>query len=292
MKPRRIGFATCELYRELAASDRLAAEALRCSGYEVSPIVWTETPPSAIKSDIVVIRSVWDYHLQPERFLDWIDNVAERAVVLNPPEIIHWNADKRYLFDLQREGLAVPDMIVAERGSRLNLTHELEAHGFQTAVVKPVVSASAFQTYLLTPDKISEFQPRIDQLMNSRTLLIQEYIPEITTHGEWSLMFFGGDYSHTVRKLPKAGDFRVQAEHGGEHVSDIPPASVMELAQKAVRHLAADTLYARIDIVEAQSKPLLMEVELIDPELYLTEDRASVQRFAAALAAVGQAAKR
>ncbi|MGZ4788420.1 MAG: ATP-grasp domain-containing protein [Terriglobales bacterium] len=274
MSAQRIGFATSAKYRELAPSERLATEVLRERGCEVEPVVWTETEPSRVDCDVVVIRSVWDYHLDVERFLGWVDRVRERAVVLNAPETIRWNSDKRYLFDLQRTGLPVPKMVVIQRVSEVDVSRILKSHGFNEAVIKPAVSASAFETYRVNQGTAEAVQKRVRELLRSRTLLMQEFVPEISTQGEWSLMFFRGAYSHAVRKLPKPGDFRVQAEHGGGHVPDVPGETVRRVAHKVVGKFAAETLYARIDIVEGKASPLIMELELIDPELFLTSESA------------------
>jgi len=279
----RIGFATSARYRDLAPSDIVVAKLLRQRGRQVEPIVWTETAPSEIKCDIVVIRSVWDYHLNAARFLAWVAAVADRAQVFNSPEIIRWNSDKRYLFDLEAAGLAVPRMEVLEQQSTVDVSRALHKHEFGKAVIKPVVSASAFETYVADAENALNLQPRINQVLQSRTMLMQEFVSEILTEGEWSLMYFGGEYSHAVRKLAKAGDFRVQSDFGGSHRLETPGMSVRKVAQQVVDRFGAETLYARIDIVEATRSPLIMEVELIDPELFLTVEPSGAERFANAL---------
>ena len=271
---RPIGFATCAQYRDLAPSDRLAADLLHRQGWEVVPLVWTETPPHSLNCAAVVIRSVWDYHLHSDRFLRWVQSIAEHALVLNSPQTISWNADKRYLFHMLQAGLPVPPMTLLDRGSEVNLINLLRSQRFHQAVIKPTVSASGFETHLVTDATAPDFQPRVNELLRSRALLIQEFVPEIESEGEWSLMFFGASYSHTVRKLPRSGDFRVQAEHGGRHEIAHPPAAVKAVATQVIERFAADTLYARIDIVEGNSSPLIMELELIDPELFLTSETA------------------
>jgi glutathione synthase/RimK-type ligase-like ATP-grasp enzyme len=272
---RRIGFATCAKYPDLAPSDRLTADLLRHLGRQVVPLVWTETSARDLDCDVIVIRSVWDYHLHVDRFLGWIDTVAQHTLVLNSPQVIRWNADKRYLFDIQNAGLPVPRMSLLEHGSKVDLPALLRSRHFRQAVIKPTVSASAFETHLVDDTSAPSLQPRIDELLLSRSLLIQEFVQEIEASGEWSLMFFGGEYSHAVRKLPRSGDFRVQAEHGGRHEHAAPPSQVLSLAQQVVAKFAAGTLYARIDIVEGNSGPQLMEVELIDPELFLIKETAA-----------------
>jgi hypothetical protein len=283
MPSKRIAFATCADYRALSRSDQLAAELLKHHGWDVEPVVWTETPAATLNADVVVLRSVWDYHLRVEEFLAWIDNLSRSTLVLNHPDLVHWNADKRYLLDLSRAGFDLPRLIRLEEGEKRNLAELLQEQNFNRAVLKPVVSASGFQTHALTRADCLSFQAEFESLARSRAMLLQEYVPEITTNGEWSLMFFGGGYSHAVRKLPKLGDFRVQAEYGGTHQIDPPPKPVLNVAKRVVEQFAANTVYARIDVVERGSSPLIMELELIDPELFLTDFPDAVHRLVASL---------
>ena len=283
MAPKKIGFATSAKYRDLTAGDLLAAAELRLRGYSVEPLVWSEASPDSVICDAVVLRSVWDYHLDAERFLDWVTAVGRRAILFNHPDTVRWNADKRYIFDLQQAALPVPHTILVEVGANLDLPESLRRLQCDKAVIKPAISASAYETYLVNMDDAADMQTQIASLLRSRSILIQDFVPEIETRGEWSLMFFGGEYSHAVRKVPQSGDFRVQSEHGGIHTAEHPPAKVLEVAQRTTDQFAADTLYARIDLVEAASQPLIMEVELIDPELYLATSPNAAARFADAL---------
>lgn len=286
MAPKTIGFATSARYRDLTEGDLLAAAELRHRGLPVVPLVWTELPANDVNCDVVVLRSVWDYHLHADRFLDWVASLGQRSIVFNHPEMIRWNADKRYIFDLQRAGLPVPNTRLIEAGGHLDLENALlQLHG-PKAVIKPAISASAYETYLVDLDNAATLPPRINELLQSRSMLIQDFVPEIVSRGEWSLMFFGGRYSHAMRKVPHPGDFRVQNEHGGIHTSENPPAEIFDLAQRAASEFAADTLYARIDLVEERSRPLIMEVEIIDPELFLAFDPRAAARFSDALMAM------
>jgi glutathione synthase/RimK-type ligase-like ATP-grasp enzyme len=280
MGSKKIGFATSAKYRDLTVGDILTVAELRKRGYEVEPLVWSEEPPHRVTCDVVVLRSVWDYHLDPERFLNWVTTVAQRAIIFNHPDTVRWNSYKRYIFDLQQAGIPVPSTTLVEAGGNVDLAKSLLQLRSPKAVIKPAISASAYETYLVDLDNASTMQARISELLLSRAMLIQEFVPEISTRGEWSLMFLGGAYSHAVRKIPQSGDFRVQSEHGGIHLPENPPVAVLELAERTVNHFAADSLYARVDLVEASSRPLIMEVELIDPELFLATASNAASRLA------------
>jgi glutathione synthase/RimK-type ligase-like ATP-grasp enzyme len=274
------GFATSANYGDLTAGDLLVAAELQQRGYNVEPLVWSEAPPESVTCDAVVLRSVWDYHLDAERFLDWVTSVGQQTVIFNNPENVRWNADKRYLFDLQSAGLPIPNTMLIEVGSEVDVVDALLQRHSSKAVIKPAISASAYETHLVDMDNASAKQTKITELLRSRSILIQDFVPEIKTRGEWSLMFFGGQYSHAVRKVPELDDFRVQSEFGGSYTAENPPGPVLELGQQAIARFAADALYARIDLVEASYRPLIMELELIDPELFFATAPNSAVQFA------------
>jgi glutathione synthase/RimK-type ligase-like ATP-grasp enzyme len=282
MRARSIAFATCANYRELAPSDRLLADELTARGWKVEPVVWSETAPEAIRTETVVIRSVWDYHLNVMRFVAWVEEVANRAVVWNPPELVRWNSNKRYLEEIRRAGFGIPKTVILNSvpGS---LGAIMATSGMERAVLKPLVSASAFRTNLVNLDTAKRFQSEFEAMVGERAMLLQEYVPEITESGEWSLMFLGGRYSHSVRKVPKLGDFRVQAEHGGSHIHEEAPSAIRKAASGVMERFARETLYARVDMVERGEEALLMELELIDPELFIEPGSPAIGRFAEAL---------
>jgi glutathione synthase/RimK-type ligase-like ATP-grasp enzyme len=279
---KQIGFATCADYRTLCPSDRLLAAELTRRGYAVAPVVWTEAAPEHVSCDVVVIRSVWDYHLRVEEFLGWVDEVAKHALVLNSPEAVRWNSNKAYLEEIRRAGFRVPETVMLEGIGGESLRQIMVESGMEQAVLKPVVSASAFQTHRVSEEAAEEFQEEFEAMVRERAMLLQEYVPEIVEAGEWSLMFFGGEYSHAVRKLPKSGDFRVQAEHGGRHAFEEAPSMIRKTAAEVVERFARETLYARVDMVERGEEALLMELELIDPEVFVEPGSEAIGRFAEA----------
>ncbi len=262
-----IGFATCTQYRDLTGDDRILAAALGKRGIRVVPVVWTETEPEAVSCDLLIVRSVWDYHLQPERFMQWIDGVAAKMPVINPPEMIRWNMNKRYLSQIEAAGFTVPRTIFLDRRVDVNLSNVMRHGGFRQAVVKPAISASAYETR-----RIDEPTPLDDQWLNAllknRPMMVQEFIPEIQSDGEWSLILAGMEFTHAAHKVPKAGDFRVQEEHGGMHKAASPAKSAVAMAQEILQRFAPEAVYCRVDIVMRKDQPTLMELELIEPLLH------------------------
>lgn len=291
-----VRFATSAEHAQLIADDRVAARALEARGVRVEPLVWSAPAPLA-PADAIVIRSCWDYHLHEARFRSWLDDV-ERAgtLVLNPPALVRWNLHKSYLRDMAHHGVPVVPTVHVERDpvpsrasdprdgrsarSGSSLADILRAEGWRHAVVKPAVSLSAYETWRVDAPVSIDDAERFEQLRARADVLVQRYVSEITSAGEWSVVFFGRTFSHAVRKLPRAGDFRVQTEHGGSVLVEEPPAAVLDTAARAIASLPAEPAYCRIDGVSADGGLLLMEAECIDPVLFFTEHPAAAETFA------------
>jgi glutathione synthase/RimK-type ligase-like ATP-grasp enzyme len=265
--PFRIGFATCATYRDLTADDLILAAALERRGTKVIPVVWTEVAPDSLACDLLLVRSVWDYHLHPHNFMRWIDGVSGRMPVLNPPEMIRWNMDKRYLLEIETAGFRVPKTVFLDEGTDADLAEVMHSGGFGEAVVKPVISASAYETRRIKQATHQENE-WLNAMLTMRPMMVQEFIPEIQSSGEWSLIFAGMEFTHAALKLPKPGDFRVQEEHGGMHSLATPPPDALAMARGVLRHFAPEAVYCRVDLVMRGERATLMELELIEPLLH------------------------
>jgi len=143
---RTIGFLTSGNYRNLTKDDLILAAALERHDTRVAPVVWTEIKPDSLACDLLLVRSVWDYHLRPQDFMRWIDAAGSRMPVLNPPEMIRWNMDKRYLRQIETAGFRVPKTVFLNEGREAALAEVMHSGGFGEAVVKPTISASAYET--------------------------------------------------------------------------------------------------------------------------------------------------
>lgn len=262
--------------------DRPLVEALGALGIGAAPLVWSD--PAALDlppGEVVVVRSCWDYHLHPARFLGWIDALEGRGVELvNPAPLLRWNLHKRYLVELGERGIPVVPTELVESGRGPTLAEVLARRGWERAVVKPAVSLSAHETWRLSRAEAAGQEARFAALRARGDVLVQRFVPEIVSEGEWSLVFLGGEYSHAVRKRPKAGDFRVQSDHGGRATPEAPPAWVLEGARRVLDSLAETPVYARVDGVAAGGRLLLMELECIDPSLFLGAHPPAAERLA------------
>ncbi len=275
--------ATCESIPNLTEDDQTLIAPLAERGVEARAAVWSDPSVPWRAVDAVVIRSCWDYHLRLEEFLGWIAALERAEVrVWNPPSMLRGNADKIYLRQLERKGVPIVPTLWPEAGFRLQ--QELRQRGWKKAVVKPRVSATAYRTVLITAEETNNAQALVDDLLRGPGVMVQEFLEEVSTRGEWSLIFFSGKFSHAVIKIPKAGDFRVQHDFGGsERIADAP-ASLIQAASRVIAAAESTPLYARIDGMESGGQFLLMELELIEPALFLRQAEGAAERLADAIA--------
>jgi glutathione synthase/RimK-type ligase-like ATP-grasp enzyme len=282
---RKISFATSEAYPDLTGDDRLLLPPLAAIGLRAEAAIWSDPSYDWSSSAMVIIRSCWDYHLRIAEFLRWIEGLEMLGVpVWNSPATIRWNANKSYLKELEGKGISIVPTLWLEPGPNISLADELRRTGWQQAVVKPRVSATAHRTQLIPVEDAQSAQSLFDELRSGPGVMVQKFMEPIVREGEWSLMFFGGEFSHAVLKTPKAGDFRVQHDFGGHERSAQAPALAVEAAEKAVRAVG-NTLYARVDGVIDAGEFCLMELELIEPALFLGESSGASEKLAAAIGA-------
>lgn len=253
--------------------------ALLDAGAEVTPIVWSDQFDAG-EFDLVLPLLAWGYHKHFERWCAVIDRLeASGARVQNPVPLLRWNSDKAYLAELYEKGVPVIPTEVAESLDESALARVREHFGCADLVVKPPISASAYLTY---PIRDGE---QVPASVRGRKMLVQPWLENITTSGEWSLVFFDGELSHTVSKVPVPGEFRVQPEYGGIIERCDPPAGAEEVARTALA-AAASALYARVDLVEGNCGSLqVMELELIEPAFWLAQVPEAGKLFASAVTA-------
>ncbi|HET9794059.1 MAG TPA: hypothetical protein VFS34_06320, partial [Thermoanaerobaculia bacterium] len=222
-------------------------------------------------------------------FLAWVAaRGAERATLWNPAPLVLWNSHKFYLRDLERRGIPIAPTRFLPARSAAKLQDVLDAEGWSRAVVKPAVSATAHRTLVIGRERADESDGELRALVADGDALVQKYLPEIETKGEWSFVFLDGAFSHAVRKRPAPGDFRVQTEFGGTVEPGPPPPSLVREAARAIDAIDSPWLYARVDGVESEGALLLMELELIEPSLYLSAAAHAARRLAAAIARIAE----
>lgn len=214
--PAHIALVTYHELPTLADDDRLLIPALAAHGLDAVPAVWNDPTIDWSRFSAAVIRSTWDYYHDIAAFHRWISEVEASGVRLyNPPEVLRWNSDKRYLRELEARGVAVVPTRWVEAGDCITLADLLDASRWEDAVVKPAVSASAWETWKTSSARAREDEPRFRRLAERGTVMVQPLIPEVSRDGEWSLLYLGGEFSHALVKRARDGDFGVQPRHGG-----------------------------------------------------------------------------
>jgi len=257
---------------DLAPDDQLLADAFRAAGWHVSIIPWREAPPCA---DLALVRSCWDYTDDPTGFLAALERVAQMVPLWNPLTTIRWNLDKRYLLELAAAGVPVPRTQVFDSTRRPPLGELCNVLASDEIVVKPVVGAGGADTWRLHRTDESLWT----DIPAGKLLLAQPFLPEVLSDGEVSLTFLDGTYSHAVVKRPAAGEFRVQEEHGGTVYSWSPDLSIIEIAISVVAAIPHAWRYARVDGIITASGFQLMELELVEPELFFRARPESLAQF-------------
>jgi glutathione synthase/RimK-type ligase-like ATP-grasp enzyme len=290
-RSRRIAIATCDRYPELVPDDRLAFPFLHAAGLAPEGAIWSDPAVRWREYEAVVLRTTWDYYQRIDEFRSWLARLERDGVrVLNPLAVVRANLDKVYLRDLEARGVATVPTFWMDRGDQRTAAEILSTAPWDDAaevVVKPSVSAGAYRTKRTTLGALRRDDAFVAELLQDAHGLVQPFLPEFVEPGELSLLYFGDEFSHAVVKRPKAGDFRVQWTHGGSHRRTAVTPAVRGEAER-VRAILDETvgagrLYTRIDGVVSQGRFLLVEVELVEPYLFLGEDPDAPERFALAL---------
>lgn len=251
--------------------------------FQVRAEVWNDPAVDWSGYDYLIFRTVWDYFNYPVEFAAWLAKIELLGVkTLNPLGVIKRNQHKFYLRELQGLGINIIPTVFIPKHTGLDLSF-LNEKGWSKAVIKPAISAAAYATTLFTQEEIGKVTSDYATMAIERDLLVQPFMPEIQSMGEVSVLFFGGQFSHAILKKPKPLEFRVQSQYGGDYQVYHPTNEVIETAARIVAAFGADLLYARVDGVLRDGIFFLMEVELIEPDLYFGQVPAAKGRFLAAL---------
>lgn len=284
MKIAIVGYRKEEKFAQGVTNDEDAdlIEFLKGKGLDVVPTIWNDENVAWNSFDVAIIKSPWDYHNHLNAFLAWADNVDSLGVkVLNPVEIIKWNSHKHYLKDIAQKGLPVIPAEYLEKGSAFD-SRFFDLFDTDKVVVKPCVSAGAQNTISVSKNNFHDQVDEIGKLLKEQDYMVQPFVEEIK-NGEWSFLFFKGKYSHCSLKTPKQGDFRVQHYHGGSISYPNPNPLHIEQAGSYLKSLPQPTLYARVDGVVKNGSFQLMELELIEPYLFLNGDNNLLENYYQAL---------
>ncbi len=279
----QVGFFTAAHLKGLYVDDLTAAQALERRGVSVTPVVWN-APFEAGAFDALVMRSPWDWYQHRVAFRDFLGALSTSPPpVFNSPAMLSRFADKTYFRHLEGLGLPVVPTAFFRPDELGGLPERLAQRGWSRAVLKPSFTANAYGARRFVAAEVAQVVREAQDHRVDSEWMLQPYLDAVESGGEWSLVFFDGEFSHAVLKRPKVGDYRVQPDHGGGSVLATPPADVLEVAAHIAQVAVADSLYARIDGVVHDGQFLLMELEVVEPELFFRLAPASADRFAEAL---------
>jgi hypothetical protein len=281
----RCAFLTLSDPTGFVIDDERAYDAFAERGWEVSAVPWDRTPVAWSSFDAVIIRSTWDYQHRLDRFLAVLEEIEGQGIPLfNALGLVRWNVQKSYLNDLARSGVPVVPTVFLDRLAPDDVRGLSDRLDSDEVVLKPLVSGNAEGAFRLAADPSRARVEEVAAYYAERPLLAQPFVRAIVDEGEFSLFYFDGAYSHAILKTPAGRDYRVQEEHGGRITAVHPTPALLETGAAALGALPRTPLYARVDLVRANSGEgfWLMELELVEPSLYLRMDADAPQRFAGA----------
>ncbi|MCP9755807.1 hypothetical protein EGI26_11635 [Lacihabitans sp. CCS-44] len=273
----KIGIATYNKLPNLTENDRLLIPIFEAKGHKIVPEIWDNPEVKWDTYDLVVVRSTWDYYLKPVAFKNWISQfVNSKTRLINSPEIVLKNSHKFYLKELSKKGVnIIPTLFSSEK-------IELETIKFwEKVVIKPAVSAGSHETEVFETADLT--QDILDSKIETGDWLIQPFLEEIKSAGEISMLFFGGEFSHAIQKIPKSGDFRVQKQFGAQYLNYEPSRELISTAKNIVEITEKKSTYAHIDGVMTKNGFFLMEVEMIEPDLFFEHAPEGPNRFVEAV---------
>ena len=270
--------------QNILLEQELLKSAFESQGLKVDITYWDNPSYEWQQTKSVLFRTVWDYFERFDEFWDWLEQVKTKTRLINSYELIKWNIDKHYLRDLKNNGIQVVPTYFADRGNNICLQEIANLNDWKHIVIKPAISASAFNTYKITNDEIEQKEQLFHELLQTHDMLVQPFFPTISELGEASLMVFGGKFTHAILKKAKAGDFRVQDDFGGTVHDYNPTQEEIKFAEKVFQSCTSLPIYGRVDIVWDSNKHIyLSELEIIEPELWIRNRPESANKIAEAV---------
>lgn len=281
-------------FRNILHDDALLQEGLAAHDIAADRVDWADPSVDWSQYALAVFRTTWDYFERIGEFTSWLRRVERTMRLVNPAKTIWWNLDKHYLADLERRGVPIVPSLYIEAGDPRPLSEVLAASGWDEAVIKPCVSGAARHTYRVSAagsnpnahasTSADAVDAQIAAVRRDEAFLLQPFVQEITAEGEYTLVVIDSQVTHGVRKVPKAGDFRVQDDHGGRWEPIEPTPEQVAFAQRAIAACDPAPAYGRVDIVRGNDGAWqLMELELIEPELWLRTHPEAARRLADAI---------
>ncbi len=278
-----IALLACQKFPDLTKADQLLIPELAKFGIQAKASVWDDPSVEWTSFDYLIFRNTWDYYEKESAFNLWLDKLENLGVkTLNALDTIRANKHKFYLRTLEKQGIKILPTIFIEKTNHLDLTQMLPK-SWKKAVIKPAFSAGSYLTEVFEADNLAATNKKYQPIAAVKDLLLQQFMPEIQSLGETSLVFFNKQFSHAINKKPVEGDFRIQVQFGGKYTAILPDSGLINQAQRIVDTFPDPLLYARIDGIVIGNELHLMEIECIEPDLYFNYSEGSKQRFVQAI---------
>ncbi len=292
MHTRRIALVSAKAARDLDEDLAPLHSALAENGVDVTIAEWDDPDIDWSRFDLALLRSTWDYTQRLDEFLDWSTRVSQQTRLINPLAVVRWNTDKHYLHDLQKSGISVvPSAFVEpDNDAATGVADFLARHDSREFVVKPSVGAGSRDARRFARHQVDAAVTHAQRLLDERrSVLLQPYLDRVDECGETALIFFGGAFSHAIRKGPllRPDEDATRALFAAEHITAREPAAAeMQLAEKTLEAIPFERplLYARVDLIQdSAGQPVVLELELTEPSLFFATAIGAAARFAAAI---------
>jgi glutathione synthase/RimK-type ligase-like ATP-grasp enzyme len=275
----KIGILTCARLPELLPSDQTLIPLFAKENIVAKAVVWDDEFVEWTQFDYLIFRNTWDYYQKESAFNTWLDKIESLGIkTFNPISVIQQNKHKFYLKELEKQGISILPTIFLEKNSISNL-HDLMPKHWEKVVIKPAFSAGSYLTKLIDRSELASIQTEFKDHFETKDFLLQEFRQEIKELGETSFIFFNGKFSHAVNKKPVENDFRVQIQYGGKYTLIQPNDDLLHQAELVLSKIPEQLLYARVDGIVIENKLHLMEIELIEPDLYFDLADGARERF-------------
>lgn len=272
----KVAVVTSSNAAAMSPDDPILLRALERAGHQTFHWRWDDPDVDWGHVDLALVRSTWDYFERSAEFVLWLERASREVRFSNEVDVLRWNLDKHYLAELLAKGLPVVPTQIVEHADLASALDPLWASG-HSAIVKPVVSGNSWGLHHWHEGQAVAVNPQ------QAPYLVQPFVPSIATEGELSVILLGGEVSHGIRKFPRTGDIRVQREHGGREVVELPSEEAVQLAKSVLQACPGAPLYARADMVQRAGSLELMEIELLEPELFFRLVPEAADRLAALL---------
>lgn len=260
--------------------DEILTNELIQNGLKVYRTNWDNTDFDWKTTKTAIFRATWDYFERINEFIPWLESVKNKTQLINDYSLINWNLDKHYLTDLEKKGVKIPNSTFIEKGNTNTLSQFIKELGYDNFILKPAVSGAGRHTYKIHKDNTQEYEDIFAELTTKECMIIQGFQKNITTKGEIALIFFGTNYSHSVLKMAKKGDFRVQDDFGGSIHEYTPSQNEIEFATNVISKISPLPAYARVDLIwDNEDNLCLSELELIEPELWFRKEKTAAKRL-------------